>query len=206
MSGPKAFRIVTRAEIISICRRNLARLDAAIEIWTSTCRRNGTIDQSDIDKVIARRDESVACLTRIGSPNSRSRSPRKFPISRPTVKNVPKRRPKLRPKRKAIETEKGRRPGVVGEPRNRPAFRYPLTFCEELASSGTTPERLNAAIKGPSLASTCGRDEGVTERQRDIAGRLGAGETHELRAMDVPAVRGDGRSGHCFGSTDFSVS
>src|ERR1700755_2492144 len=57
MSGPKAFRIVTRAEIISICRRNLARLDAAIEIWTSTCKRNGTIDQSDIDRVIARRDE-----------------------------------------------------------------------------------------------------------------------------------------------------
>ena len=46
MSGPKAFRIVTRAEIISICRRNLARLDAAIEVWTSRGQRNGTIDQS----------------------------------------------------------------------------------------------------------------------------------------------------------------
>ena len=57
MSGPKAFRIVTRAEIISICRRNLARLDAAIEVWISACQRNGTIDQADIDKVIARRDE-----------------------------------------------------------------------------------------------------------------------------------------------------
>src|SRR5258708_14210450 len=57
MSGPKAFRIVTRAEIISICRRNLARLDAAIEVWTSSCQRNGTIAQADIDKVIARRDE-----------------------------------------------------------------------------------------------------------------------------------------------------
>src|SRR5258708_26516200 len=57
MSGPKAFRIVTRAEIISICRRNLARLDAAIEVWTSSCQRNRTIAQADIDKVIARRDE-----------------------------------------------------------------------------------------------------------------------------------------------------
>ena len=62
MSGPKAFRIVTRTEIISICRRNLARLDGAIEFWTSTCRRNGTIDQSDIDKVIARRDEIRSML------------------------------------------------------------------------------------------------------------------------------------------------
>src|SRR5258707_806789 len=57
MSGPKAFRIVTRAEIIAICRRNLARLDAAIETWTSSCWRNGTIQQADVDKVIARRDE-----------------------------------------------------------------------------------------------------------------------------------------------------
>src|SRR5690348_6498056 len=57
MSGPKAFRIVTRAEIIAICRRDLARLDAAIESWTSAGRRNETIEQKDIDKVIARRDE-----------------------------------------------------------------------------------------------------------------------------------------------------
>ena len=52
MSGPKAFRIVTRAEIISICRRDLARLDAAIEVWTSSRRRSGTIGHVDFDKVI----------------------------------------------------------------------------------------------------------------------------------------------------------
>jgi hypothetical protein len=48
MSGPKAFRIVTRAEIVAICRRNLARLDAAIESWTSAGSRNGTIEQTEI--------------------------------------------------------------------------------------------------------------------------------------------------------------
>jgi hypothetical protein len=56
MSGPKAFRIVTRAEVMAICRRSLARLDAAIEDWISSCQRNGTIDTTDIDRVIARRD------------------------------------------------------------------------------------------------------------------------------------------------------
>ena len=50
MSGPKAFRIVTRAEIAAICRRSLARLDAAIEDWISRGQRNGTIDQADIDE------------------------------------------------------------------------------------------------------------------------------------------------------------
>src|SRR5215218_4470511 len=56
MSGPKAFRIVTRAEIMAICRRTLALLDAAIEDWISRGQRNGTIDNTDIDKVITRRD------------------------------------------------------------------------------------------------------------------------------------------------------
>ena len=54
MSGPKAFRIVTRAEIMTICRRSLARLDAPIEDWISRGQDNGTIDKADIDKVIAR--------------------------------------------------------------------------------------------------------------------------------------------------------
>ena len=58
MSGPKAFRIVTRAEIMAICRRSLARLDAAIEDWISRGQGNGTIDKADIDKVIARRDDT----------------------------------------------------------------------------------------------------------------------------------------------------
>ncbi|MGF6310692.1 hypothetical protein ABIB82_004955 [Bradyrhizobium sp. i1.8.4] len=60
MSGPKAFKIATRAEIVAICRRNLARLDAAIESWTSAGRRNGMIEQTDIEKVIARRCSSSA--------------------------------------------------------------------------------------------------------------------------------------------------
>lgn len=56
MSGPKAFRIVTRAEVLAICRRDLARLDAAVEAWASAGRRNGTIEKKDLDAVMARRD------------------------------------------------------------------------------------------------------------------------------------------------------
>ena len=63
MSGPKAFRIVTRAEIMTICRRSLARLDAAIEDWISRGHGNGTIDKADMDKVIARRDALRALLS-----------------------------------------------------------------------------------------------------------------------------------------------
>lgn len=73
MSGPKAFRIVTRAEIISICRRSLARLDAAIEFWTSTCKRNGTIDQSDTRRAETRVRGSVRGAHRATVRRTRSR-------------------------------------------------------------------------------------------------------------------------------------
>lgn len=40
MSGPKVVRIVTREEHEAICRGMLARIDAALEQWAETGRRN----------------------------------------------------------------------------------------------------------------------------------------------------------------------
>lgn len=47
MSGPKVFHIVTREEIMAICERLLARLDAAIREWQRTGDRNDVIDDAD---------------------------------------------------------------------------------------------------------------------------------------------------------------
>lgn len=62
MSGPKVIRIVTREEILMICRGHLARLDAVIEEWTRIGRRNETIGESDYQSVLKRRDEIRALL------------------------------------------------------------------------------------------------------------------------------------------------
>jgi hypothetical protein len=48
MSGPKVVRIVTREEIIASCEEHLARLDAALQAWTRTGRRNDVIADADI--------------------------------------------------------------------------------------------------------------------------------------------------------------
>ncbi len=45
-----------------MCRRSLSRLETTIEIWTSTCKRSGTIDQSDIDRIIGGRGETGRAL------------------------------------------------------------------------------------------------------------------------------------------------
>lgn len=48
MSGPKVIRIVTREEILEICRGQLARVDAALEHWTRIGRRNGCVDEDAV--------------------------------------------------------------------------------------------------------------------------------------------------------------
>lgn len=60
MSGPKVVRIVTREENEAICRGMLARIDAALEEWAETGRRNDCVDASTIEAARRRRDALAA--------------------------------------------------------------------------------------------------------------------------------------------------
>lgn len=62
MSGPKVVRIVTREEILEICRGQLARVDAALEQWTRIGRRNECVDDNAIAEAIRRRDALAALI------------------------------------------------------------------------------------------------------------------------------------------------
>jgi len=55
MSGPKAFRIVTREELIARSEMLLRQLDTAISNWKQICERNGAVDDEAATAVIARR-------------------------------------------------------------------------------------------------------------------------------------------------------
>lgn len=55
MSGPKVVRIVTREEILDICRGHLARVDAALEEWTRVGTRNECIDEDALAATRQRR-------------------------------------------------------------------------------------------------------------------------------------------------------
>ncbi|MHC2255745.1 hypothetical protein ACVILK_005437 [Bradyrhizobium embrapense] len=177
MSGPKAFRIVTRAEIISICRRNLARLDAAIEIWTSTCKRNGTIDQSDIDRVIARRDEIRRMLDA-----DRFTDLQKQVVAEISYLNADTERRA----EKAAESE-AKRKGDLRRAKSAAQallarfetsrIEIPVDLRRELTTPAASVESLNQAVsKGLILLQPTDGSGAVTDRQRALADRLGAGD------------------------------
>lgn len=60
MSGPKVVRVVTREELVSHGQALLARLDQSIALWTEACEAIGQANQSDLEKVVARRSELEA--------------------------------------------------------------------------------------------------------------------------------------------------
>lgn len=64
MSGPKVVRIVTRDELIEICRAHLARLDAALSQWERIGRRNSCLDETALKGARTRRDELVNLLAK----------------------------------------------------------------------------------------------------------------------------------------------
>lgn len=57
MSGPKVVRVVTREEQVSQCQLLLARLDQSVALWKEACESIGQVDQSELDKVISRRND-----------------------------------------------------------------------------------------------------------------------------------------------------
>jgi hypothetical protein len=54
MSGPKVVRIVTREEIIAICKGHLAGLNQAIQEWIKFCQANGVATEEEIAATLAR--------------------------------------------------------------------------------------------------------------------------------------------------------
>jgi hypothetical protein len=177
MSGPKAFRIVTRAEIMTICRRSLARLDAAIEDWISRGQRNGTIDKADIDKVIARRDALHGLLSADKFIELQKQIPAEISYLQADAERRAEKAAELEAQSKrTMRRLKGTAHAVLGSFESS-GIQIPHEIREELASSGLPAERLEAAInKAFLLLHWAPATKGVSDLQRDIAARLGAGE------------------------------
>ena len=177
MSGPKAFRIVTRAEIITICRRSLARLDAAIEDWISRGQRNGTIDKADIDKVIARRDAFRGLLSADRFVELQKQLPAEISYLQADAERRAEKAAELEAQSKrALRRMKATAQALLASLESS-GIQLPHEIREELASSGTLSERLEGAINRAFLMlHSTPTIKGVSDLQRDIAARLGAGE------------------------------
>ena len=62
MSGPKVVRIVTREELLDICRGHLARVDAALAEWIRIGERNDCVSNAEIGAARQRRDALAALI------------------------------------------------------------------------------------------------------------------------------------------------
>jgi hypothetical protein len=177
MSGPKAFRIVTRAEIVTICRRNLARLDAAIDDWISRGQRNGTIDKADIDKVIARRDTLRGLLLEDKFVELQKQLPAEISyLQADAERRAEKAAELVAQSKRALRRMKATAQSLLASLESS-GIQIPHEIQEELASSGTPSERLEGAInKSFLMLHSAPATKGVSDLQRDIAARLGAGE------------------------------
>jgi hypothetical protein len=180
MSGPKAFRIVTRAEIIAICRRNLARLDAAIESWTSAGRRNGTIEQKDIDKVIARRDELRRLLDADRFIELQKQVPAEVAfLQADSERRVEKAAEMAVRSKRDLRRSKAAAKALLQRLESL-QVEIPANIRSELNGSTGSSERLEAAMaKALLLLPFQVAPDTATERQRELAVRLGAGERRD---------------------------
>jgi hypothetical protein len=177
MSGPKAFRIVTRAEIVAICRRSLARLDAAIEDWIYRGQRNGTIDKADIDKVIARRDALRSLLLADRYVDLQKQVPTEISYLQADAERRAEKAAELEAQSKrTMRRMKGTAQALLASLESS-SIKIPQEIRQALVSSSASSERLEAAInKAFLMLHSPPGTKGVSDLQRDIAARLGAGE------------------------------
>lgn len=175
MSGPKAFRIVTRAEIIAICQRDLARLEAAIENWSLAGRRNGTVEQKDIDLVTSRRNE----LRRLLDADRFVELQKQVAAEISYLSTDIERRAESAALAEATARQYLRRAKASAqaliERLDACGIQIPSDLRRELISA--SPDRLNAAVsRALPLLLPADQRQGDTNRQRELAQRLGAGE------------------------------
>lgn len=177
MSGPKAFRIVTRAEIMAICRRSLARLDAAIADWISRGQRNCTIAKADIDKVIARRDQLRALMTADRFVELQKQLPAEISYLQADAERRAEKVAEMEAQsNRAMRRMKGTAQALLASLQSS-GVQLPSELRVELASSNAPSERLEAALnKAFMLLHSPPATKGVSDLQRDIAAQLGAGE------------------------------
>jgi len=175
MSGPKAFRIVTRAEVIAICRRDLARLEATIENWSSACGRNGTFEQQDIDKVMARRDELRRLLDADRFVDLQKQVAAEISYLNGDIERRAEKAAQAETRaRQDLRRARGAAQAVIAKLQES-GIRIPSDLQVELKSASR--DHLDAAVsKAIRLLQPTDLPQGVTDRQRELAQRLGAGE------------------------------
>lgn len=184
MSGPKVVRIVTREEVIAICRRTLARLDASVIAWTRACVREDLADPAEIAKVERRRDAIRALLAEDDFSTLQKQAPEEIEFLHA---DLAQRRTAAA---EAAAAERTRRRRLAGASSTllgaleKAGIEVPeaLSCALDEIGSGVKIDGAEAAISQGFALLAPAPEGAIGERQREIARQLGEGEATETLA------------------------
>ena len=175
MSGPKVVTIVTREEIIAICEGMIASLEAAFQHWERVGTRNQIISAEDREMVVARIKAMRHLLATDQFEALQKQVPREIGFLQTDIE-----------KRIEAAAEKAVQVKLEGKRRIRAA----RTLADALGKKGITvspalqrPETLSndalnrALSEAFDLLTGSAGAWGTTDRQRELAAKLGADET-----------------------------
>lgn len=171
MSGPKVVRIVTREEIIAVCERQIASLQAAVTQWQKLGERNGVLTPEDVAIANGR----VIAMQQLVAADRFVELQKQVPLEIGFLTSDLDRRVAAVAERKAAARKEARQ-----------LVRAAASLSNALAAKGLVvppallrpetvkQEELREAVrKGFSLLQPPVASTAVTDRQRDLASRLG---------------------------------
>ncbi|ULJ81874.1 hypothetical protein MF410_31090 (plasmid) [Rhizobium sp. C104] len=180
MSGPKVVRVITREEIIAICQGHIAALVAAFEQWQRVGKRNEIVDAEDIRLAQSRISAMGDLLAMDKFAELQKQAPLEIAFLKADMET--------RIERAAEKTARDRN---EGKRRLRAANSLAMALSEKgfavppaLSNPGScSQDELQAAVtQGFALLAPSSLPSEITDRQRELAAKLGEGEAHPTLA------------------------
>ncbi|MBY5416106.1 MULTISPECIES: hypothetical protein [Rhizobium] len=180
MSGPKVVRIVTREEIIAICQGHIAALVAAFEQWQRVGKRNEIVDAEDIQLAQSR----ISAMGDLLANDKFAELQKQAPLEIAFLKADLETRIVRAAETKARERNEGNRRLRAANSLANALSEKGLEVPPALSNPGScSQEELQAAVtQGFALLAPSSLPSEITDRQRELAAKLGEGESHPTLA------------------------
>ncbi|UIK01550.1 hypothetical protein LZK82_30935 (plasmid) [Rhizobium leguminosarum] len=180
MSGPKVVRVVTREEIIAICHGHIAALVAAFEHWQRVGKRNEIVDAEDIRLAQSR----ISAMDDLLAKDKFAELQKQAPLEIAFLKADLETRIVRAAETKARERNEGNRRLRAANSLANALSEKGLEVPPALSNPGScSQEELQAAVtQGFALLAPSSLRIETTDRQRELAAKLGEGESHPTLA------------------------
>ncbi|MGO7651738.1 hypothetical protein ACC688_29115 [Rhizobium ruizarguesonis] len=180
MSGPKVVRVVTREEIIAICQGHIAALVAAFEQWQRVGKRNEIVDAEDIRLVQSR----IAAMGDLLAKDKFAELQKQAPLEIAFLKADMETRIERAAEKAARERNEGNRRLRAANSLAKALSEKGLEVPPALSNpESCSQEELQAAVtQGFALLAPSSLRSEITNRQRELAAKLGEGESHPTLA------------------------